>query len=284
MTSAVALYCWNTAIRCLAIILILSLWKRRFRRPNSGCGNVQRGALKGLYVSFRSSRRSIFGLLSCALRWWYWKSKGYWTWRAGTSLAAEFQKEEVTGWFEKRTNSSITKSFWSRKFWWDSDSKKPGQLFRCDGKNGENHIRESGMFAISNNGEVVRKTEKVEWFSFSELEKVECFSTTPFLTIWKKSNIIENFRIGKSRAIIEIFLKWMFTNIITRYTRARCIYIWLVIVGCIPIQQKDFPPWLGGKIPFGCRKRYTARKEKGANEKWKIVNTGNWKRRSCKIR
>ena len=51
------------------------------------------------------------------------------------------------------------------------------------------------------------KRKKSNDFPFPNWKKSSVFPRPRFLTIWKNSNIIENFRIGKSRAIIEIFRK-----------------------------------------------------------------------------
>ena len=57
---------------------------------------------------------------------------------------------------------ALQKAFEAESFGGTPTVKSLASYLDVTEKTVKNHIRESGMFAISNNGEVIRKTEKVE--------------------------------------------------------------------------------------------------------------------------
>lgn len=80
----------------------------------------------------------------------------------GPAWQRNFKKKKSPDDLKKERIVALQKAFEAESFGGTPTVKSLASYLDVTEKTVKNHIRESGMFAISNNGEVVRKTEKVE--------------------------------------------------------------------------------------------------------------------------
>ena len=80
----------------------------------------------------------------------------------GPAWQRNFKKKKSPDDSKKERIVALQKAFEAESFGGTPTVKSLASYLDVTEKTVKNHIRESGMFAISNNGEVVRKTEKVE--------------------------------------------------------------------------------------------------------------------------
>ena len=80
----------------------------------------------------------------------------------GPAWQRNFKKKKSPDDLKKERIVALQKAFEAESFCGTPTVKGLASYLDVTEKTVKNHIRESGMFAISNNGEIVRKTEKVE--------------------------------------------------------------------------------------------------------------------------